>query len=177
MIIGARHPGRDPDHWRRLFYETLQRQRLPAPIQQLRLLCDDLRPYSGQTLNWLQPQAEKHSWPRLLDELEARLQRPAKFLSLCADHRPEHAWHLTNSDIDGPVSSPPNPRPLWLLPQPRPLQGQPYLLQGPERIETGWWDGNDCCRDYYIAMENTGRRLWVFYDLRNRVWYLHGLFG
>ena len=35
----------------------------------------------------------------------------------------------------------------------RPLQ----LLDGPERIETGWWDGEDMARDYYIARDARAR--------------------
>jgi protein ImuB len=49
--------------------------------------------------------------------------------------------------------------------------------EGPERIESGWWDERDVGRDYYIAVSAGGERLWVFRDRRNRDWYLHGLFG
>ena len=53
-------------------------------------------------------------------------------------------------------------RPLWLLQAPRPLEsqrGRPRhdgpleLLAGPERIESGWWDGADVQRDYYMAQK------------------------
>jgi protein ImuB len=52
-------------------------------------------------------------------------------------------------------------RPAWLLPEPLPLaeraalpllHGRPLqLVSGPERIETGWWDGDPVARDYFIA--------------------------
>jgi len=52
------------------------------------------------------------------------------------------------------------------------------LLEGPERLETGWWDEQSISRDYYTAVNGAGIRLWVF---RNRQqtpnWYLHGIFG
>ena len=63
------------------------------------------------------------------------------------------------------------------------LKGQPghrgklVLENGPERIETGWWDGKDIRRDYYIARSLSGVRWWVFQDCRHSTWYLHGLFG
>lgn len=46
---------------------------------------------------------------------------------------------------DGPHSPGTRPpaagRPLWLLAQPAPLEGQQFeLLRGPERIESAWWD-------------------------------------
>ena len=78
-------------------------------------------------------------------------------------------------------------RPLWLFVEPRPLQvraGQPRfsgvlsLQEGPERIESGWWDGNDVTRDYYVAENLEGERLWVFHDLQEGgQWFLHGVFG
>ncbi len=85
------------------------------------------------------------------------------------------------------VSLPEAPRPLWMLAEPEPLavrEGHPCyrgaleLLAGPERIETGWWDGADVRRDYYVACNCAGLRLWIYreHGARER-WYLHGVFG
>jgi protein ImuB len=73
------------------------------------------------------------------------------------------------------------------LPQPAVLEshdGRPHyhgrliLEHGPERIESGWWDGQDVSRDYYLAASPTGERLWIFRERRGaRGWYLHGLFA
>ncbi|MDE2083038.1 MAG: DNA polymerase Y family protein, partial [Burkholderiales bacterium] len=83
-------------------------------------------------------------------------------------------------------------RPVWLLPEPLPLaerdelpqlEGQPLqLVSGPERIETGWWDGEPALRDYYIAQAADGSLVWVY---RTRLpapagdgpWFLQGRFG
>jgi len=46
-----------------------------------------------------------------------------------------------------------------------------------ERIESGWWDGEDIRRDYYRVEGPHGSRWWVYRDLRDAGWYLHGLFG
>jgi protein ImuB len=52
------------------------------------------------------------------------------------------------------------------------------LLEGPERIETGWWDGADVARDYYIARHRDGSRLWIYRErLAPHAWYWHGVFG
>ncbi len=47
---------------------------------------------------------------------------------------------------------------------------------GPERIETGWWRGLTVCRDYWRVETETGQQFWIFQDLRNKNWFLHGQF-
>ena len=49
-------------------------------------------------------------------------------------------------------------------------------LMGPERIETGWWRQGLVRRDYYRIETDTGCRLWLFRDLTDGSWYLHGSF-
>jgi len=78
-------------------------------------------------------------------------------------------------------------RPLWLLPEPRPLsernhmpcyRGPLRLSAEPERIETGWWDGKDISRDYYQATDVRGVKLWIFRECADpHTWFLHGFFG
>ena len=89
-----------------------------------------------------------------------------------------------------PVVPPPAmQRPLWLLPAPQRLrvrEGLPWhdgplvSEQGPERIESGWWDGAEVQRDYYTVRRTDGVRLWVYRE-RGAVepgsWWLHGVFG
>ena len=57
-------------------------------------------------------------------------------------------------------------------------RGPLHLMSEPERIETGWWDGDEIARDYYTAVDIHGVHLWVF---RERAaphdWFLHGVFG
>jgi protein ImuB len=127
----------------------------------------------------------------LLDRLRARLGAQAvQGLALRAEHRPEHAWQAVADPLAGAGSPEPasvaRSRPAWLLPAPERLgqvagqpgwQGPLLLEQGPERIESGWWDGGDVRRDYYRASNPRGAMLWVYRDLRSRGWYLHGIFG
>ena len=77
-------------------------------------------------------------------------------------------------------------RPLWLLAEPQLLGGDERpryegvleIEEGPERIESGWWDGHDVRRDYYVARTQAGVRLWVFRERTpERRWFLHGIFG
>ena len=73
-----------------------------------------------------------------------------------------------------PPENVPFPRPLWLLAEPQPLEGEEQpryqgaleLEEGPERIESGWWDGRDVRRDYYVARTPAGVRVWIFRERR-----------
>ena len=57
-------------------------------------------------------------------------------------------------------------------------EGVLEIEEGPERIESGWWDGHDVRRDYYVARTQAGVRLWVFRERTpERRWFLHGIFG
>jgi protein ImuB len=96
-----------------------------------------------------------------------------------------------SASISSSNKSVPNLRPLWLLGAPRPLEvqrGRPRhdgpleLLSGPERIESGWWDGADARRDYYVARDKRGVRLWIYREIHGEchndgAWFLHGIFG
>ena len=64
------------------------------------------------------------------------------------------------------------------MPEPRLLQiSTAPIASGPERIETGWWSGEDVQRDYYVVHMSNGQDLWIFLDLRNANWYLHGFWS
>lgn len=80
-------------------------------------------------------------------------------------------------------------RPLWILKEPQLLktagkmpcyQGPLKLIAGPERLESGWWDDDGIARDYFVAVNTKGVRLWVYRDhgkTKRESWYLHGMFG
>jgi len=54
-------------------------------------------------------------------------------------------------------------RPGWLLARPIPLRSRELrILSGPERIESGWWDGSDVRRDYYVVETAEGQRVWAY---------------
>jgi Nucleotidyltransferase/DNA polymerase involved in DNA repair len=52
------------------------------------------------------------------------------------------------------------------------------IVSGPERLESGWWDGADARRDYYVVETAQGQRAWAFAAPGEREgWMLHGWFG
>ena len=133
--------------------------------------------------------------PALVEHLRARLGANAVYgLRRVCEHRPENAQVLAEPLLvpdakRKPVGNigAPFRRPTWLLHVPRELEsqrGRPRhrgaltLLGGPERIESGWWDGADVQRDYYVAQEADGARLWIYRECAApRRWFLQGIFG
>jgi len=94
------------------------------------------------------------------------------------------------------------PRPLALRGSRPCLHGQPLrLLDGPQRVETGWWeaaadlnddesdvhgnahngaqDGGSALvqRDYFVAHNPAAGTVWVFRDRATGGWFLQGVYG
>ena len=151
---------------------------LPEPVLALRLIARDLPAFvpAGRDLFDERP---AHALPieQLRERLRARLGDGAVYrLGSTLDPRPERAQRAATPD-DGPIE--PHLRPTWLLPRPIPLRGgAPILLAGPERIETGWWDGGEVCRDYYVIETSLGQEAWAFCAPDAQTgWMIHGWFA
>ena len=153
--------------------------------------------------------ASGENLPVLVERLRARLGNGAVHgLECVAEHRPEAAWRAVEPAMDrrrqpslprptpgrpGAGVAAPSPatvdanrgegsaRPLWLLDMPEPCDVRRLVFEGgPECIESGWWDGRDVARDYYVARGGLGERLWVFRNRREADgtgWFLHGWFA
>jgi protein ImuB len=203
LSVGLAAPSADAAHLVLLLAERLARTPLAAPALEMSLRCDALVQAPPPNAELFPTRgAESEGLTRLIERLQARLgAEGVQRLALVADHRPERAaaWVPAQSATastalptlpqasDGPV------RPLWLLREPLPLpekgsrpwlDGTPLqLLAGPERIESGWWDGDLAARDYFIARAHDGALVWVY---RARLplsspegigWFLQGRFA
>jgi protein ImuB len=140
--------------------------------------------------------------PEFLQTLMARLgERAVLGLAEVEEHRPERQSRALWPDLlfKAQRAAPLLPatgaaRPLGLLEQPHPLvavrdaagqvqglryQGQDLtLVTGPERIQSGWWDGGEVSRDYYVARTADGAQWWVFRECTpSRRWFVHGCFA
>jgi protein ImuB len=183
--VGLASPARDPGRLLKLLRERLERTRLDGPVEGVELAVDEILPLVPANLDLWRARAaqSEQAWPELLDRLRARLGAAAvQGLRLAADHRPERAFVRTEAGAADRSEQPlpVGPRPLWLLSAPAPLEPSPHLtlVSGPERIESGWWDGADAQRDYFVAEDRAGLRLWAFRERAGqRRWFLHGIFG
>jgi protein ImuB len=170
---------------RTLLSERLGRCRLAQPAAAIRLRSGVLLPLALRDAGLFERgrNADPEATARLLDLLRARLGREAVFGVLpVPEHRPERAFRIAEPGAEAGLPAPwtgARPRPLWMLAEPQPLDGwEGTLVTGPERIESGWWDGHDVRRDYYVAMSRAGVRLWIFRERPpGQRWFLHGVFG
>ena len=183
LTIGLARPGRDAAQLLALARERLAATVLATPVHGLGVEANELlQPLVLQNDLFTHAAQQAEQLQRSLDRLTARLGHAAvRALDSAADHRPERAWRLSTAQIAVPAaqrgtSSTPD-RPCWLLPEPQRIDMPRELLAGPERIESGWWDGADVARDYYLARGEHGAQLWVFHDLRSGAWCVHGLWA
>jgi protein ImuB len=176
--LGFVQPTRAMERMQLLLRETLARTDLPAAVHTIVLDASVILPLTGTNADMFEDGAETGDGDLLLERLRIRLGKEAVFgITPAADHRPELAWQPCEPGA-GARQSTNRQRPLWLLPKPLSCEkDQLALMAGPERIESGWWDGMDVARDYYVAQGRNGSRLWVYRDRASGAWFVHGLFA
>ena len=171
-------PQREAKTLYELARSRLERAALTQPVCAIALIARDLPTLRPQHQDLFEPKrAQAQDWPELAERLRAHLGDDAvRKLASIADHRPELAWRF---DADADAVAEQRLRPLWLLPRALPLRGPaPHILAGPERIESGWWDGADARRDYYVVQTREGQRAWAFLAAgASDGWMLHGWFA
>lgn len=196
--LGLRQASRSREHLLLLLQTHFASLSVPAAVSGLKLsvLQFDAHTPASESLPGQPAASNSSSLDLFMEQLHARLGvQPVRTLNTVAEHCPEYACQLNEYDAhsrQGKKQSVPQtvsdqPRPTWLLPEPQLLtlrNNRLYyrkaitLISGPERIETRWWSGQDIRRDYYVASEAGGSRLWVFRERSGeRDWYLHGLFA
>jgi len=201
-VLRLATPAANAKHFAKLLGEKLATLSLPEPVRAIELRSGNLVSRAPVAESLWQPGehggAVSTAAPELIEHLRARLGHDAVYgLRVLESHRPETAWGIANPRAAGedpadkavatrvPWAS--YRRPVWLLRVPEALserEGLPcrhgtlQLLEGPERVETGWWSGGDIARDYYVARDPKGARLWIFRERRSpHGWFLQGLFS
>lgn len=197
VSLGCVQPDRALKHWFDLLRIRFDRLLFPAPVIAIRLRAGQGQAMSVDTevLPFNKKDRRNQNGPieHLVERLGARIGNALVHgVTTVAEHRPQYAGRPELLLDRRPQGSPtpacwPVSRPLWMLAQPEPLtldadrpvyQGTLVFEEGPERLETGWWDEDGIARDYFVAVNPRGMRLWV-YQNRNKEngWYLHGIFA
>jgi protein ImuB len=207
IAIAPSEPTRSAALLLRLLEHRLERERLAAPVEQVRLTFARTAPLAlaqDRLFEAARDRDFEQEAAALRDRLAIRLgETRVNGLELVADHRPEAAFRLRRhgEPESGSTSAAPPPivapgaRPFELHAAPRPVwverdgRGWPLALRdadrlsrltivrGPERIAAGWWDGRDAQRAYFEVETEEGARLWLFRDLTDDLYYHHGTFN
>ena len=198
LPLGCSQAERLAEHWFDLLRIRFDRLLLPEPVIAVQLRgghASALHAASGRLCFQGRSSRKglRYSISQLAERLVARVgNQSVSGVTTVAEHRPQLAWRLRSLVSDRASGVPStirygSQRPLWMLPEPALLsvdrgyplhQGRLQILEGPERLETGWWDDDGISRDYYTAVNPHGMRLWVFRSRsRDPSWYLHGFFG
>lgn len=192
LTIALAEPTWKEPHLLRLLKEHLAKIELIAPVIGLRLETGQLVPMVPPTDSLFpDPGGSPADFNRLLELLTARLGVENVLApSMTHDYRPEicNTWAPATRKIprnDGQSQS--VKRPFWILPKPiallirdhRPFYGSPLkLIEGPERIEAGWWSDKTAARDYFTAQGSDGSCYWIYLErAQDARWFLHGLYG
>lgn len=179
VVVGLLAPERGAAMLFELARGRLEQAAVPAPVVGLRLHARELPPFVPGSRDLFDTRMQQAvPWMQLRERLRARLGDDAVHgLAVRGDHRPEHAWGRGEGER-GALPAHVPPRPGWLLSRPMPLRDHHLtILAGPERIESGWWDG-DVRRDYYVVETSQGQRAWAYTVAGEREHFmLHGWFA
>jgi protein ImuB len=211
ITVGTSAPTFDPAHLCRLFRLELDGLDVGFGIELMLLEAHETAGIERRQHSLIADAADtrRAELDQLIDQLQNRLGRNAVCrLEPVQSHVPERAQRLapigeaSRDDTAHWLAA--MPRPLRILPHPRPLQamaavpdGPPIVLRqgrrrlrvmaasGPERILPEWWveaDQRRRARDYYDLVTEDGKRLWVFREGQfgsgdSPQWWLHGAFN
>lgn len=168
--------------WLEIIALKLERICFESPVYGLSLCCDKYEVCVQANDDMFAQKSSHVAALSLLSRLQSKLgSKYVQTLSFVPDFRPEHSTQF-NQQISNTAPKQHNhqssvlaDRPGLLLPTPEPLDLTVEVIDGPERIQTGWWDNQPIERDYYIAQHPNGQQLWIFKTPQQQ-WFVHGFF-
>ncbi|MCI3945590.1 hypothetical protein K0038_02632 [Pseudomonas syringae] len=178
--VGLLSAERDSSMLFELARGRLEQAVVASPVRAVRLQARDLPDFVPAHRELFDERVQQTlPWEQLRERLRARLgDESVNGLRAQADHRPECAWQ-PQSTRKPVLPAQGGTRPGWLLREPQPLPAHATrIIAGPERIESGWWDGGDVRRDYYLVETASGQRAWAYRRVGEQgEWLLHGWFA
>jgi protein ImuB len=198
--VGLLQPSDSLRHLMELTGLQLEKLRLPAEVDQLKLRAMVApRTWRQGRIFEVNRRNTREEFQALIERLSNRVGEKSVLRAyLRPEAQPELSWGYvpwlgnripdqlgrSSGALARPVDVPRSPAPVHVEIDDRPTRmvwrERSYVVVrswGPERIETGWWRGRDVRRDYYRIEVEGGRRFWLFQDLVQGEWYLHGVYG
>ena len=198
LYIKLHHPSFSKNHFMILVKAHLENKKILSPITEITLKANNFQCKNNITDFMLPANFNNRNQKAPVDELNLFIETLTARIGEKSIKKPQHIDHHCPEygALEGKINEKPkkkvlkipqNLRPIWLFPKPKRLNRfnhQLYhnqkisLISGPERIESSWWEENETQRDYYIAEEDCGVRLWVFQDkIKLGQWFVHGVFS
>jgi protein ImuB len=201
--LRAARPTANRDFWIRRVQEMLDRLRLPEPVVGVSLEVDETESRSSTQgdlfdRGFATAGAVEEAVGRLLDGQGEVFVAPERDGHPLAERRTRWVARSAVSATGRGRRSPELPAPaltLQLLREPRALavkialRGMHLLPEsfldsgewhgvavaaGPDRVSGGRWEDASYARDYFRCVTGDGRLVWIFRDLDENRWYLHG---
>jgi protein ImuB len=207
LVLRTAQATQDMAHLQRLLGEQLAQVTLPAPVLYVSLRTLQTQTLAGESHSLLpEDQRKGDSLHQMLERLGARLgTEQVQCVQAQARHLPEQmqVWRPWTPEPAGKalasaLSEQAALLPTWLLAVPQLLpckkerpqyHGALTLLAGPQRLETGWLEGEPALRDYFVAHSAQAGLVWIYRERLAQAgqkhstaqpllrWYLHGLFA
>ncbi len=179
LEVGSAQGEYQAKKWSALTQLRLENLSLEAPVYGINLTTGETSIRAPEKADLFSNSQGALSYLQLISLLQAKLgQSAVKQPMLIDDFRPEIAniFHTANQQSTFSASYLQALRPAFLLPSPQPLREKAAIVNGPERISTGWWDNQLITRDYFIAHTYQGQWLWLFKTTEGK-WFVHGVFS
>lgn len=202
LCVHLRDATNDMDHIGDLLRIKKERLQLASPMIGLHMEATELAPIDpAQQELFSKGNQEARQFSMFVNRLASRLGQDAVLAaSIVPTPIPEQAvqwWPATDESsmdrrdylsrfhaLDRPTTLFSRPRPIEVIvvtPEGFPTsffwnrtRFDITVLSEPERMESGWWDGESICRDYHWVATATGQWLWIFQRLQDRFWFWHG---
>ena len=171
------------DSWRaseflNLLQLQMNRHPLNAPVIAIEMRAHELFALTRDSGSLLtKGVAHQQTVTELISRLQARLGEKAVYSpQLSSDPRPLLNEQRVAQMTALPAQQDAPRRPLWLFTDPDVVKIEDWqLLEGPERIQSGWWSSPEMKRDYWLAQDKQQRLGWLYFE--DGCWFLQGWFS
>lgn len=188
QVINSALPIYKSAHWLDIIALRFEHLALSSGVYGITIRCEKIEQADGCESDFFSEKSTHVAAMTLLSRLKAKLgEQQVKLMQYHDDYRPECCTQLSAKAVDSEAhkaihrksSSATKPhfldRPGFLLRAPIPLNAKVSIIDGPERIASGWWDNHEVQRDYFLAESHQGQQMWIFRTLDEN-WFVHGYF-
>lgn len=178
-ILQLTEPVQEAEALLKLLYDFLQSTTWDSPLIKLTLAVTESGPVLVGQLDLFDESENRFAdLAQYVGRLRARYgQEAIGVADLRQSYIPERSWELVWPPSTGIPKTPrKESRPLFLFTPPRPCTPpKDWRMTPTENLVAEWWEDGGS-RQYFIAENARGERLWVYREREKDEWYLHGTF-